>query len=133
MNTRKKYSREFKLDAIHLVREQGYTQAEAGRSLGINPNMLGRWIAEHEAHAGQAFRGNGKLNPEQAKLRRLREENRRLKMDKDILKKSDGLLREKNKVKYVFITRHKKTWPVDRMCRILGVSRNAYYRYCQRL
>jgi transposase InsO family protein len=35
-------------------------------------------------------------------------------------------------VKYVFITQHKKTWPVDLMCRLLGVSRNAYYRYCQR-
>lgn len=35
-------------------------------------------------------------------------------------------------MKYVFITRHKKTWPVDLMCRLLGVSRNAYYQYCQR-
>ena len=35
-------------------------------------------------------------------------------------------------MKYVFITQHKKTWPVDLMCRLLGVSRNAYYRYCQR-
>jgi putative transposase len=34
-------------------------------------------------------------------------------------------------VKYAFITQHKKTWPVDVMCRLLGVSRNAYYRYCQ--
>jgi putative transposase len=33
-------------------------------------------------------------------------------------------------VKYAFITQHKKTWPVDLMCRLLGVSRNAYYRYC---
>jgi len=35
-------------------------------------------------------------------------------------------------VKYAFITHHKKTWPVDAMCRLLGVSRNAYYRYCSR-
>ena len=34
-------------------------------------------------------------------------------------------------MKYAFITQHKKTWPVDVMCRLLGVSRNAYYRYCQ--
>ena len=33
-------------------------------------------------------------------------------------------------MKYAFITQHKKTWPVDLMCRLLGVSRNAYYRYC---
>ena len=35
-------------------------------------------------------------------------------------------------MKYAFITRYKKTWPIDLMCRLLGVSRNAYYRYCKR-
>jgi len=88
MTTRKRYSKEFKLDAISLVLEQGYTQAEAARSLEVNANMLGRWIKEHEAADGQAFRGNGKLTPEQAEIRRLREENRRLKMEKEILKKA---------------------------------------------
>jgi len=88
MTTRKKYSAEFKLDAISLVLEQCYTRAEAARSLGIRANMLGRWIKEHESGDGQAFRGNGKLTPEQAELRQLREENRRLKMEKEILKKA---------------------------------------------
>jgi len=88
MTTRKRYSKDYKLDAISLVLEQGYTQAEAARSLEVNANMLGRWIKEHEAADGQAFRGNGKLTPEQAEIRRLREENRRLKMEKEILKKA---------------------------------------------
>jgi transposase len=88
MGTRKRYSKEFKLDAISLVREHGYTCAEAARSLEINANMLGRWIKEHEADDGQAFRGNGKLTAEQAEIRKLREEVRRLKMEKDILKKA---------------------------------------------
>lgn len=88
MTTRKKYSREFKLDAISLVLEQGYSRAEAARSLEINANMLCRWIKEHEEDDGQAFRGNGKLTAEQVEIRRLREENRRLKMEKDILKKA---------------------------------------------
>ena len=48
------------------------------------------------------------------------------------LKKSDDLLCQGNVVKTVFITHHKKVWPVDVMCRVLGVSRNAWYRYCQR-
>ena len=132
MTTRKKYSREFKLDAINLVREQGYSQAEAGRSLSINPNMLGRWLQEYQADAQQAFCGNGTLSPQQAELCRLRQENHRLKMERDILKKGDGLLCQRNVVKYVFIIQHKKAWPVDPMCRVLGVSRNAWYRYCQR-
>ncbi len=88
MTTRKKYSREFKLDAVSLVFEQGYTRAEAARSLEINPTMLGRWIDEHESGEGQVFRGNGKLTPEQAEIRQLKEECRRLKMEKDILKKA---------------------------------------------
>lgn len=90
MTAKKKYSKEFKLDAVSLVLEQGYSRAEAARSLGINANMIGRWIKEQEqaTNDGQAFRGNGKLTPEQAEIRKLREEVRRLKMEKDILKKA---------------------------------------------
>ena len=88
MTKRKKYSKEFKLDAIALVKEQNYSQAEAARNLGINPNMLGRWIKEAESDDGHAFRGNGKLTPEQAEIRKLREENKRLKMEREILKKA---------------------------------------------
>ena len=61
MTTRKKYSKEFKLDAVSLVIEQDYNRAEAARSLGINANMLGRWVKEHQTGDGQSFRGNGKL------------------------------------------------------------------------
>ena len=49
MTTRKKYPKEFKLDAVSLVLEQEYTKAEASRSLGINPNLIARWIQEHQA------------------------------------------------------------------------------------
>ena len=88
MAARKKYSKEFKLDAVSLVIDQGYTRVEAARSLSIQANMLGRWVKEQQADDGQAFRGNGKLTPEQAEIRQLKEENRRLKMEKDILKKA---------------------------------------------
>lgn len=88
MSTRKKYSKEFKLDAVSLVLEQGYSRAEAARSLEVNANMLCRWIKEHEAEDGTAFRGNGKLTAEQAEIRKLREEVRRLKLEKEILKKA---------------------------------------------
>jgi len=86
--TRTKYSKEFKLDAISLVLEQGYSRAEAARSLDIHANLLGRWIREYEDDDGQAFRGNGKLTAEQAEIRQLKEQVRRLKMEKDILKKA---------------------------------------------
>jgi len=69
MTKRKKYSKEFKLDAIALVIEQNYSQSEASRYLEINSNMLSRWIKEAENDDGQAFSGNGKLTPEQERLR----------------------------------------------------------------
>tara|TARA_B110000977_G_scaffold109525_1_gene142548 strand:- start:3411 stop:3656 length:246 start_codon:yes stop_codon:yes gene_type:complete len=81
MNTRKKYPKKFKLDAVSLLLDQGYTRIEAAKSLDINPSMLGRWIKEHQrSRDGQAFRENGKLTPDQAEISQLREENRRLKM-----------------------------------------------------
>ena len=50
--------------------------------------MLSRWIKEHQSDDGHAFRGNGKLTPEQEEIRKLRDENKRLKMEKEILKKA---------------------------------------------
>jgi len=88
MSNRTKYSKEFKLDAINLVLEQGYSQTDAGKALSINPKMLSRWIKEHQDDDGHAFRGNGKLTPDQEEIRRLRDENKRLKMEKEILKKA---------------------------------------------
>ena len=64
MSRRKKYSKEFKLDAVSLVLDQAYSRAEAARSLGLNHNMLGRWVSEYRDGDGLAFRGNGKLTPE---------------------------------------------------------------------
>jgi len=88
MTTRKKYSKEFKLDAVSLVLNQGYSRSEAARSLSINANMLGRWIKESQQEDGQAFRGNGKLTADQEELRKLKTQVKRLEMERDILKKA---------------------------------------------
>ncbi len=88
MKRRKKYTSEFKQDAVRLVTEQGYNQSEAARNLGIDRGMLGRWVKEFQTDESEAFRGNGKRTEEQEELRRLREENRRLKMEREILKKA---------------------------------------------
>lgn len=88
MATRKKYSKEFKLDAISLVADQGYTPTEAARSLDINANMLGRWVKEQQSIDGLAFRGNGKLSPELEEIRKLKAQVKRLQMEKEILKKA---------------------------------------------
>ena len=88
MSARKKYSKEFKLDAVSLVIDQNYTRAEASKNLGINPNMLGRWVKEADTDDGHAFRGNGKLTPELEEIRTLKSQVKRLQMERDILKKA---------------------------------------------
>ncbi len=88
MVARKKYSKEFKLDAVSLVLEQDYSRTEAARSLGINANMLGRWVKELQSDDGQAFRGNGKLTPDQEETKTLKAQVKKLQMEKDILKKA---------------------------------------------
>lgn len=85
---RKQYTKEFKQDAVRLVVEQGYKRTEAARNLGLNPGMLGRWVREFLAEEENAFPGNGKRTAEQEELQRLRAENRRLKMERDVLKKA---------------------------------------------
>lgn len=88
MKEKKKYTKEFKLDAISLVKEQGYTRLEAAKSLGIQRQLIGRWIKEHESEGEESFRGQGKLSADQLEIRRLKEEVKRLKMEKEILKKA---------------------------------------------
>lgn len=91
MTTRRKYTKQFKCDAVNLVLEQNYTQAEAARSLGIRANMLGRWVQEHREAGDGSFVGNGKLSPEQLQIRELQAKVKRLEMEKDILKKATAL------------------------------------------
>ena len=88
MTTRKKYTKEFKLDAISLVVDQGYTRAEAAKSLGINANMLRRWISEQKDDDEHAFRGNGKLTPDQEEIRKLKSQVKQLELEKRILKEA---------------------------------------------
>ena len=88
MSRRKKYSKEFKLDAVSLVLDQSYSRVEAARSLGLNSNMLGRWVSEHQTDGGQSFRGNGKLTPKQEEIRKLKSQVKSLEMEKEILKKA---------------------------------------------
>jgi transposase len=64
------------------VKDQGYTRMEAGKSLGINRQLISRWINERESTGEESFRGNGKLTVDQFEIRHLKDENMRLKMEK---------------------------------------------------
>jgi transposase len=83
---RKTSTAEFKHEAVRLSTEQGYGVAETARNLGLNVNMLRRWRRELNDTPHGAFPGHGRLTPEQEELHRLRDENKRLRMERDILK-----------------------------------------------
>jgi len=87
VQTRRQYSPEFKKEAVSLVEKEGYTVSEAARNLGIRANMLGRWRRQAKLLAN-AFPGTGHQSPETEELRRLREENRKLRLEREILKKA---------------------------------------------
>ena len=83
---RRNYTEDFKRDAVALVTEQGYKTSEAARSLGIGDNLIRRWKREFEEEASGARLGTD----EREELKRLRKENRLLRMEKEILKKASA-------------------------------------------
>lgn len=85
---RRIYTREFKLEAVKLVTEMGYSVAEAARSLGLHENLIRSWKQAFQEQGQQAFPGQGKLSPFEEDNRRLRAENKRLQAERDILKKA---------------------------------------------
>ena len=85
---RRIYDDEFKRDAVRLVTNNSYGVSETARRLGISAKLLGRWKREAETRANGAFSGNGQVSPESDEMSRLRKENQRLQMERDILKKS---------------------------------------------
>ncbi|MCP2132794.1 transposase [Bradyrhizobium ottawaense] len=81
---RRKFSREFKIEAVKLVRERGVSVAQAGQDLGVHENVLRKWVKEFGFDAAQSFPGHGQMKPEQLEIERLRREVNKL----DILKKA---------------------------------------------
>jgi transposase len=86
--TRRQFSREFKLEAVRLVKERGVSVAQAARDLDVHENVLRKWMREQAADAQQAFPGKGAMKPEAAEIERLKREVAKLKMERDILKKA---------------------------------------------
>jgi transposase len=81
---RREYTEDFKRDAVALVTDQGYKVSEAARSLGIGDGLIRRWKREFEDEASGARLDTD----EREELKRLRKENRLLRMEKEILKKA---------------------------------------------
>ncbi len=90
---RRTYTEEFKLEAVKLVVEQGLSVTEAARNLGIHANVLRNWKLKFEADQEDSEL----TEDERMEMARLRAENRRLRMERDILKKAAAFFaNEKN-------------------------------------
>ncbi len=91
--TYKQYSKEYKEEAVALVREQGYSVPEAAKSLGIASNILYRWKTQIEAQLEDKLLSDD----EREELKRLRKENKNLRMEKEILKKASAFFAKEMK------------------------------------
>jgi transposase len=85
---RRKFSREFKVEAVKLVKERGVSVAQAARDLDVHENVMRKWVKEFGSDPAQAFPGQGQMKPEQQEIERLRRENLKLRAERDILKKA---------------------------------------------
>ncbi|MDY0329817.1 MAG: IS3 family transposase [Thiomonas sp.] len=125
--TRARYTFEFKQEAVRLV-EGGQSMAAAARTLGVVDQTLFNWVKAHRQ--GKLTGADSKVvSAEQMELARLRAELSRVKMERDIPKKSDGVLCKGIAVKYAFIERHRRVWPISVQCRVLGVSVAGYHAH----
>ena len=90
--TRRRYSDEFKEDAVKLITEQGYKVSEASRNLDINASMLRRWQRELNPESDSSIDAD-----EKSELQRLRKENKTLRMEREILKKAAAFFAKESK------------------------------------
>lgn len=97
MKKRRTFSREFKLEAVKKVVLEGMAPGEVARDLGIRDNLLHNWKRKFESDGTLAELTAGNASVESAELKRLREENRQLKMERDILKKATAFFAKESR------------------------------------
>lgn len=85
---RRTYTREFKVEAVRRIAAEGKSLAEVARELGLGESLLRSWKTAVVAEGEQAFPGKGHLPAVEEELRRLRAENQKLRMEREILKKA---------------------------------------------
>ena len=91
--SRRKYSKEFKVDAVELMLRSNKSTIETAASLGIRADLLRRWAKEYSANKAAPFPGSGHLkDPEEERLRKLERELRIVTEERDILKNIQGIL-----------------------------------------
>ena len=85
---RRKFTREFKLEAVRLIKDRSVSYGQASQDLGVHPSQLRDWVKKFADDPQRAFPGHGQMKPEQLEIARLKREVLKLKAERDILKKA---------------------------------------------
>ena len=85
---RRKFTREYKLEAVRLIKKRGVSYVQATEDLGVHQSQLRTWVKAFADDAQHAFPGQGQMKPEQLEIAQLRREVTKLKAERDILKKA---------------------------------------------
>ncbi|MEU5552855.1 IS3 family transposase [Micromonospora sp. NPDC047793] len=129
-----KYTEEFQRDAVDLVGSSGRPINQVARELGLSHETLRNWVRKRERQAGTgpAASGDGvSVADKDAEIARLRREVAELRQEKEILRKAAAYFEGDGSVtsRFRFISTHRATYGVKRLCRILAVSRSGFYRW----
>ncbi|WP_112034631.1 IS3 family transposase [Escherichia coli] len=123
----KRYPEEFKTEAVKQVVDRGYSVASVATRLDITTHSLYAWIKKY----GPDSSTNKEQSDAQAELRRLQKELKRVTDERDIFKKSRGVLRKAVRLRYAFIRDNSCCWPVRLLCRVLDVHPSGFYAWLQ--
>jgi transposase-like protein len=85
---RRKFTREFKLEAVSLIKDWGVSYVQASEDLGVHTSQLRDWVKKFAGDPLDAFPGRGQMKPEQLEIAQLKREVIKLKAERDILKKA---------------------------------------------
>jgi transposase-like protein len=108
---RRTYTQEVKLEAVRLA-HTGIPKARGSRELGLYLNVLKAWLKQFDHHSDNPFPGKRKMRAEDAEPFRLKRELMKVTAERDTLKKSARVLRERVPVTYAFMARYRSVWPV---------------------
>ncbi|WP_229193867.1 IS3 family transposase [Bradyrhizobium acaciae] len=134
---RRSFTEEYKRQAAELVVSSGRSITAVGKELGLRDSVLRRWVEKLRQEPASATRRPitqaAPMPADQAaEIARLREENERLRMERDILKKSIANLCRNPDMSFRFIEDHRNAYPVRLMCAVLEVSAAGYYAWRER-
>ncbi|WP_139348830.1 IS3 family transposase [Enterobacter cloacae] len=123
----KRYPEEFKTEAVKQVVDRGYSVSSVATRLDITTHSLYAWIKKY----GPDSSTNKEQSDAQAEIRRLQKELKRVTDERDIFKKSRGVLRKAVRLRYAFIRDNSCCWPVRLLCRVLDVHPSGFYAWLQ--